>query len=201
MLFGITGGSGAGKSYISDIFRKNNFFIIDADEIGHEIIKTGKPAYFELKEHFGNEIISGCGEIDRKKLASIVFSDKKSLKFLNSVTHPKIRKEIYKTADEMSEKGMIVGVDGSLLIECMIVCRPIIAVIADMDIRIKRIMERDGIGLDLAEKRMSSQKNDDFYRQSCDYVIENNGVNIEEQVKIIMDRLREDYDEKIYNRN
>ncbi len=185
-MFGITGSSGSGKSYISDIFRKNGFFMIDADKIAHRIIMPDTEAYFELRNYFGNGILLENGAINRRKLGSIVFSDKESLEFLNSVTHPKIREEIYRMAEG---KGDRVGVDGSLLIECMIVCHPIIAVVADRNIQIERIVKRDGISRELAGKRLDMQKSNDFYRRSCNFTIENNGGDIEEAVKKIVDRL------------
>ncbi|MCH5184908.1 MAG: dephospho-CoA kinase [Oscillospiraceae bacterium] len=197
VIFGITGGSGSGKSYVSDIFRKNGFFIIDADKIGHQIIMPGKKAYFELIEHFGKKILTENGEIDRGTLGKIVFSDNNELKFLNSVTHPRICAEIYGQA---GEKGGIVGADGALLIESGLKCRPIIAVIADKNVRAERIMRRDGISRESAESRINSQKDAAFYRSRCDYIIENNSAgsegDIEDKIKKIIYELRENYGKK-----
>ncbi len=191
MLFGITGGSGSGKSYVADIFRKYGFFIIDTDKTGHEIIKKGREAYYELIEKFGAEILAEDGEIDRRKLGSIVFSDKDKLSMLNSVTHPHIKSEIYSLAEK---NGGISGVDGALLIECGIECSPLIAVIADKNIRADRIIKRDGIDRELAVKRINSQKSDEFYRSHCDFIIENNEGISEENIKNIVDRLRNWYE-------
>jgi len=174
ILFGITGASGAGKSYVSDIFRQNGFYIIDADKTGHNIIKKGRRAYYDIISEFGDIILMSDGEIDRRKLGSIVFSDKKRLDVLNKITHPQIRNEIYAEAD----KHDICGVDGALLFECGIKCSPVISVIADKDIRIKRIMKRDGISAEDAENRINSQKNNDFYIANSDFVIINNGGDI-----------------------
>lgn len=185
MLFGITGASGAGKSYVSDMLRKKGFHIIDADKVGHNIIKSGGKAYYNIIDTFG-DILLDNKEIDRRKLGRIVFSDKDKLEMLNKITHPQICEQIYKEA----ERYDICGVDGALLIECGIVCRPMIAVIADDDVRIKRIVQRDGIGRDDAVKRINSQKSNDFYKKECDYTIVNNGGDISGQINEIADRLR-----------
>jgi len=94
MIIGITGSIGSGKTTAAKIFSKYHYTRIDADEIGHELLKSNKKIKNKLITYFGNEIIGKNGNIDRKKLGGIVFNDKNELKKLNSIMHPLIINEI-----------------------------------------------------------------------------------------------------------
>ncbi|MDE6797294.1 MAG: dephospho-CoA kinase, partial [Ruminococcus sp.] len=88
VVVGLTGQTGAGKSTISAIFREKGFRIIDADIIARQVVERGKPCLSEIVRTFGEEIIDDNGNLYRKKLAEIVFSDKKSLEKLDNITYP-----------------------------------------------------------------------------------------------------------------
>lgn len=176
-VIGITGGSGTGKSYISGILRNEGISVFDADKIGHEIFDDSIECRNELVTCFGNEILSE-NRIDRKKLGNIVFSEPELLKKLNEITHKYILRRIYNKIEACEAK--ITCVDGALLIESGMKCDALIGVIAAYDVRLRRIMERDGIEETAARKRLDAQKTDEFYINNCDFIIENNGgtVNI-----------------------
>ena len=118
LIVGLTGGIASGKSTVSLLLKNKGAVIIDADEISRNILIPGKPAWTKVIEHFGEKVLRDDKNIDRKKLAQIVFSDKKELELLNSITHPIIIEEIkrqleyYKKVDEE-----VVVIDAALLLE------------------------------------------------------------------------------------
>lgn len=117
-VIGLTGGIASGKSTVSMLLKQKGAAIIDADEIAKEIIQPGKPAWTEVVEHFGKGILREDGNIDRKKLAHIVFSDEKELETLNRITHPRIVEEIKRRLKSFREKNeSVVVVDAALLLE------------------------------------------------------------------------------------
>lgn len=180
-VIGITGGSGAGKSYISELIREAGYPVIDADKTAHESIN--KPmCQKELCEYFGAEILQN-GEIDRKKLGETVFSEPKKLEKLNEITHKYILADIEEKIAK--EELQTVFVDGATLLESKMELDGIFAVLASREMRKRRIMERDGITEEQAQKRIMSQKSDEFYAKNCNFTVQNNGeeVEIEEIIK------------------
>ena len=181
MLIGITGGSGSGKSAAARVFAENGAHIIDADKEARTVTKKGSPALSDIKKSFGSEYIGDDGELQRKKLGSLVFSDRKKLDELNKIINKYIRLDI----DEKikNAESSIVVLDAPLLIEYGLdkKCDYVIAVLADRDIRIKRITERDGLSYEDAETRINSQKNDEYYLEKADYIVYNNHT--EEEIK------------------
>ena len=190
-LFGITGGTGAGKSTVSKIIREMGYTVIDCDLISRRITQKGMPCLKELADEFGRDILCPDGTLDRRKLGDIVFSDRSSLKKLNNITHKYILAEIY--ADAENAKGSMVGVDGAVLFESGIaqsLCK-IIGVIADEDTRMHRIIKRDGISEADAKNRIDSQMSNSFYIDNCDFIIYNNADNEElaRRVKEVVEKL------------
>lgn len=177
IILGITGPTGAGKTTVSKIFEENGIKVIDTDITAREITEPGKPALAELSECFGSGILYKDGSLNRKKLARIAFSNPDSLAQLNKITHYYISKEVNKIIN--SYQGDIIGIDGAVLIESKIskICTRILSVLADEEIRIKRIIKRDCISEDDAKLRISSQKNNSFYIENSDYIVYNNNEN------------------------
>ncbi len=170
-IIGITGGSGAGKSHISEKLRELGFFVVDADAVAHESI-NGKACMEELAREFGSGVVKD-GRIDRKKLGKAVFGSPEKLKRLNCITHKYILSDI---EDKIrAQKDKTVFVDGAVLIESGMECDITIGVVADKNIRVNRIMQRDGITEEEAKRRISAQQKDSFYYENCDFVITNNG--------------------------
>ncbi len=112
MVIGITGNIGAGKTTFARFLKKYGFKVINADDIGKNLLKKGKPGYILVIKAFGESILNGNREINRKKLASIVFSDSKKLELLTSITHPLIGETIF----ELRKEGTVF-VEAALLIE------------------------------------------------------------------------------------
>ncbi len=106
MTVGLTGGIASGKSLVAGELKRLGAHIIDADLISREVVRPGSPAHGETVAAFGPEVLLEDGEIDRKKLGSMVFSDPAKLKRLNAITHPRIRDRIKERVAEI-ERGIL----------------------------------------------------------------------------------------------
>jgi len=178
MVVGLTGQTGAGKSTVSKVFASNGFAIIDADQVARKVVEKGTKCLDEIADFYGNSVINEDGTLNRKALASIVFSDRAKLETLNTITYPYITGEILKQIRYHSMKGeKLILLDAPTLFESRAddFCEIIISVLADADIREKRIISRDGLTHDQARRRMNSQLDESFFRTHSDYVIHNNG--------------------------
>lgn len=175
MIFGITGGSGAGKSTVSDIFRRMGVYVADADKIARIVVEPGEECLKEITRAFGAGILNNDGTMNRSRVADIVFSDKNKLVILNKITHKYIHERIIK---EISlSKSKLAAIDGAVIIGSPVEksCEKMVAVTADDAVRLSRIMARDGIDKQRAVSRLKSQPPQSFYIQHADYIIENNG--------------------------
>ena len=175
VVIGLTGGSGSGKSTIANLMRQRGINVIDADQIGRVVVEKGRPALVEIIEEFGEGVLQSDGTLDRKKLASIVFTDREQLKKLNKITHKYITAIV---KEELAAcKADISVIDAAVLKESGILdmCDYVIAVTADRELRIERIIARDGITREAALNRISSQEPDAKYIQYADLVIDHSG--------------------------
>lgn len=182
-VIGITGGSGAGKSHISESLRNLGFCVIDADKVAHESINN-PDCMQEIAKEYGEVVIKN-GRIDRKRLGEAVFGAPEKLYRLNKITHKYILSDI---ADKIKNAaGETIFVDGAVLIESGMKCDAMIGVVADKNIRKERIMSRDGITEKEAQTRISAQQKDSFYYENCDFVVTNNGgePDISEILKLV----------------
>ena len=179
---GLTGPTGAGKSYVCEIFRQKGFKIIDCDKIAHELTAKNAPILTELASEFGEDVVKN-GELDRKLLASRAFDTKEHTKKLNSILHPAIAEKCKEEA-----QGLTV-LDASQLFEANMQndCYKVIGVLADENVRIKRIIARDNITEQQAKLRMSAQFDNDYFIDNCDYIIYNNGEDIAAQTDNILE--------------
>ena len=176
MIIGITGSSGAGKSTVCE-FLENNYKvkIINADKISRKLSKKGTSYVIEIIEKFGKDIVDEDGELKRKKLAEIIYNDPEKRKMLNSCTFKYIIKEIEKQIKRVKDKETAIIIDAPLLFESGLdrLCDKIIGVISKRELQIERIVARDNIDYDDAEKRLDAQQDNKYYIQRCDKIIEN----------------------------
>lgn len=200
-IVGLTGQTGAGKSTVSKVFASNGFAVINADIVARQVVEKGTKCLAEIEEFFGNDVIDHDGNLDRKKLAGIVFSDKAKLETLNTITYPYITGEILRQINEFAERDeKLILLDAPTLFESRAddFCEIIISVLADEDIREKRIIQRDGLTSEQARKRMGSQLDENFFATHSDYIIHNN-TNIETVngiAKELSDKIRDCYQNK-----
>ncbi len=189
-VFGITGPSGSGKGYISDIFKKHGVTVFDGDVISREVVEPEKPANKELRAHFGSEYFAEDGTLLRRKLAGKVFSDENELRILNKIVHKYIKKEI---EDRLPNSSPVCAIDGAVIIGSDIedMCDFLVCVYAPRELRMERLKKRDGISEEEIKTRMNAQPDDDFYMSKCRYIIKNDGsCDLENEVKKILEEIR-----------
>ncbi len=175
-IIGLTGQTGAGKSTVRHIFREKGASVIDADTVAHEITEKNNDCIYDIVSHFSCAVLNGDGTINRKALGKRVFSDKKELAVLNKIIFPYILEEIeHRVAEKAAEGAENIVIDGATIIEsgCGKLCDMLISVTADEAIRTRRIIRRDNISREDAERRVAAQKPEEFYTENSDIVIEN----------------------------
>lgn len=177
MVIGLTGGIATGKSTISSILKELGAYIVDADIIARSVVQKGEKAYNEIVQHFGRKILMPNGEINRKKLGHIVFSDSEKLKLLNQITHPEIIGRIKDKVEEYKDVGAkVIVIDAAILIEVGLdwYCDSIWLVSVDKETQIRRLMERDKFAYSDALNRINSQYANEKKSQFADVIIDNN---------------------------
>ncbi len=181
LVIGLTGGSGTGKGVVSLSFLKHNIASIDTDAIYRELTsKKDSPCLSALRAEFGESIISESGALDRRALAEIVFAEGAEYKRerLNKLTHGFIIQELKDRIPVLEKQGCFgVLIDAPLLFESGFdkECDIILCVISEKDTRIKRIIKRDGITEEMAERRICSQLDDEYLIAHSDFTVYNNG--------------------------
>jgi dephospho-CoA kinase len=172
LKIGLTGGIGSGKSIIAKIFELFNVPVYYADEASKRLYHSNKSLIKEIKFHFGEDIYKN-EQLDRQKLASIVFSNPQKLELLNQLVHPLTIRDaeewmkkqtspyIIKEAALLFESGSVASLDY------------VIGIKAPLSIRIKRVIERDGVSKDEILNRMSRQIDEDIKMRLCDFIITN----------------------------
>ena len=179
IVIGLTGQTGAGKTTVAEGLRHFGYQVIKADEIARLVTEQGSPVLQELAAVFGADILNEDGSLDRALLAERAFASPEETKLLNGVTHPEIIRLINKKINGAFFDGYEgVILDASQLFESGLNERGtlVVSVVAPEDVRLKRIMERDGISEEKARLRMSAQYPEEFFRTHSNYVIENTGT-------------------------
>ena len=177
-IFGITGPSGSGKGRLSEALAARGFVHADADAIYHELLASDADLRAELVRAFGADVEKD-GAIDRKALGKKVFGAKnrRKLERLNKIAHKYVCREYIQRICKCKAEG-VKGfvIDAPLLFEARLhtVCDLVVTVLADEEVRVSRIMARDGIDRDAALLRIRSQKPVEFYVKHCDYLFVNN---------------------------
>ncbi len=177
VIVGLTGQTGAGKSTVSRVFVEQGFSLIDADRIAREVVEPGSPCLDELFEYFGSTIRGENNSLNRRALASIVFTDAHKLEVLNSIIHPYITEEIFRRINQFAQEGhILILLDAPTLFESKAsdFCDLIISVLADPEIRRDRIIVRDHLTEEAALQRMQAQLPEEFFAKHSDYIIRNN---------------------------
>lgn len=195
-VIGLCGGSGSGKGTVAKIFYSHNIPIIDADAIYHTLTSAPGKCLDELRAEFGEEIIKD-NALYRPALAKIVFASENAAERrgrLNEITHKFVMSEIRKELSEYLAKGSsLCVVDIPLLFESGFdkECDLTVAVIADREIRLDRIVRRDGISREAAERRISSQISDERLKELTDrYIINSTDkAHLEDEVSAIINEM------------
>ena len=179
-VIGLTGSIGSGKSTVSNYLIRKGFIVIDSDAISHAVVRKGKPALKEIADAFGKKVIGSDGELDRKKLADIVFKNKNKKAILERIVTARVIKEIKKELGALKKGGFdgTVFVDAPILFEsnASIPMNQTWVVVANDGIRARRVMERDGCTFEEFERRSSSQLSQEEKIKRADRVIDNSGT-------------------------
>ena len=172
IVIGLTGPTGSGKSSLSKTAEKFGFKVIDCDKTAREATKKGTEGLKTLVLAFGEDILLPDGNLNRKALAALAFKDKESTDRLNKTILPFIADIVIKQSHNQDTL-----LDAPTLFESGInkICNKTVAVLADRDIRLKRIIERDNLTLKEAETRINAGKDEKFFKENADYVLYNNG--------------------------
>jgi len=175
LLVALTGGIGSGKSLAGQFFADLGAIVVDSDQLSREVIERGTPGFDEVLLRFGDEILTN-GDIDRKKLAAIVFEDEESRIDLEEIIHPLVRKSFEKLVESASEGDIVIN-QIPLLVETDGAERfdRVITVISSLEKRKERLKLR-GLPTYEIERRLAAQASDDERIEISDYVVENNGT-------------------------
>ncbi len=173
MIVGITGGTGCGKTTALQAFADLGGTVIDCDALYHHLLKTDKDMLRAIDTRFPGVVTDGV--LDTKALGRIVFANPNDLADLNRITHKFVLRTV-KT--EISETAGHIAIDAIALLESGLsdLCDVTVAVTAPEEIRIRRIMARDGISEEYAKQRITAQKPETFFRENCDHILENNST-------------------------
>ena len=173
MIIGITGGTGSGKTTLLNILKDAGVLVLDCDAIYHQLLTTAPALLAAIEGRFPGTVENGV--LQRKKLGQIVFSDEKALLDLNKITHNAIHAEVLRRLDANPTHAAI---DAVALFESGMdrLCDVTVAVTAPEDVRLRRLMERDCISAEYAQKRMDAQPSAEWFRGKCTYTLENNGT-------------------------
>lgn len=175
-IIGITGGTGCGKTTALNELERRGALLIDCDAVYHRMLETDRPMLDEIEKYFPGAVIDG--KLDRKALGAVVFTDEEALRDLNIITHRHINLEIRRILREHAMNGgTLAAIDAIELFSSGLAkrCTVTIGVIADREVRIDRIMRRDGISREYAMMRVNAQRPNEYFIQKCSHVLENNG--------------------------
>ena len=174
-VIGITGPSGCGKTTALQELEGFDTLVLDCDKIYHELLESNQALLQELESAFPGTVING--KLDRRALGRIVFADAEKLALLNRITHRYVMDETERRLRAFAMRGgLVAAIDAVELISAGMAerCDAVVGVLADEEIRVARIMARDGIGREAALARIRSQKPDSYYQTNCTHLLFNN---------------------------
>ena len=182
MIIGITGGTGCGKTTLLKVIAEKGGLILDCDAIYHQLLATDESLLHAIESRFPGTVENG--QLQRKKLGAIVFSDDKALLDLNKITHSAIRKEVLR---QLESNPKLAAIDAIALFEGGLgeLCDITVAVTALAEVRVQRLMKRDSISEDYARSRIAAQHEESWFRERCDWILENNGTEMQFREKCL----------------
>jgi len=177
--FGLTGGIASGKSTVARILEELGADVIDADRVGHELLRRSHPVHQQVVARFGEGILRPDGEIDRARLGAIVFADQEKLRGLNAIVHPSLIARVNELAAELraGRPGAVIIVDAAVIYEAGVVDRfaKILVAWCRPEQQIERLMAKTGLSREDALRRVASQIPAEEKRRRADYVIDCSG--------------------------
>lgn len=177
-VIGITGPSGAGKTTVLGVLEELGAAVIDCDALYHRLLREDAALLAGIRARFGPAVFDSGGSLDRKALGNVVFRDPAALAELNKLTHAAVLAALDQLLAQAEREGKpAVAVDAIALIESGAAarCDVTVAVTAPADVRVKRLMAREGVSEEYARARIAAQKPDRFYEEHCGFVLRNAG--------------------------
>lgn len=173
MIIGITGGTGSGKTTLLKLLQEQGCLVLDCDTIYHRLLQTDKALLAAIEDRFPGTVEEGC--LNRKKLGAIVFSDPAALLDLNKITHGAVKEEVIRLLAPVPKLAAIdaIGLFEGGLSE---LCKLTIAVTAPEELRVQRLMARDGISEEYARTRIAAQRSQAEFEALCDFTLVNDGT-------------------------
>ena len=188
-VIGLVGGIGSGKSTAAAMLAELGADVLSADAIGHEVYRPGTPGFAAVVGEFGREIVGAGGEIDRRKLGALVFSDPSRLDRLNAIVHPLIRDEIASRIAGLRATGgpRVVVLEAAILLEAgwRDLVDEVWLVTAGRGNVVQRLGDQRGLSAAEADARIARQMSDAERRAAADVVVENDG-----SLESLRDRIR-----------
>jgi len=180
MNIGLTGGIATGKSTVAKLLTDRGANLIDLDKIAREVVEPGQPALLSIAERFGQAMLQPNGSLDRKKLGAVVFSDPEERRALEAITHPAIRAVMKERMAryESEEPERLVVVDVPLLFESKLESyfEQVMVVYVPRETQLRRLIDRDGLTAEEAEKRLAAQMDIEEKKRRADVLIHNTGT-------------------------
>jgi dephospho-CoA kinase len=176
IVVGLTGGIGSGKSTVSALLARRGAVVIDADAIVHELQQPGAPLLDELAQHFGRDVITGEGALDRAKLAGLVFGDADAVNALNALVHPAVRVDIARRLEEHAATDKVIVLDIPLISERDTYDMAALVVVdVPEDVAVERVVADRAMSADEVRARMARQISRERRLALADRVIDNSG--------------------------
>ncbi|MCC3375854.1 dephospho-CoA kinase [Cohnella sp. REN36] len=177
MNIGLTGGIATGKSTVARLLVERGAALVDADRIAREIVEPGQAPLAQIADRFGPEVLQADGTLDRRRLGQIVFADAAKRKELEAITHPAIRALMRERVEalERERPDRLVVADIPLLYESGLASLydAVLVVYVPRALQRQRLMARDGLTAEEADKRLSAQMDIEEKKRRADYVIDN----------------------------
>jgi dephospho-CoA kinase len=178
LVIGLTGGIASGKSTVARQLAQLGATALDADALGHEVYRSGRPAWHQLVDAFGSEIVDADGQIDRRRLGALVFTEPAAMKRLTDIVWPLMKQEMAGRLNRLRELDTrIVVVEAAVLLEAgwQELVDEVWAVATSPQTAVSRLVQRTGASEDEARSRLAAQMNNEQRAARADVVIENNG--------------------------
>lgn len=182
MIIGLTGGIGSGKSAVSDCFEKLGVTVVDADVVAREVVEPGTVALKSIADHFGDDILTAEGALDRAALRTLIFSDENQRKWLEALLHPLIRKEIIAQLNQSDSPYSILSSPLLLETDQQTLVDRVLVVDVPVELQLERTVQRDNNSTNQVKSIISAQSTRTYKQQKADDIILNIGT-IEELQK------------------
>jgi len=200
----VTGGAGSGKTSVCNHLKELGLKVISSDMLAREVVDSGTPAYKKIVQYFGEKILLPDGRLNRQKLRQIIINDDAARALLEDYIHPEINKLVqHKTAQARQDGERLILIEIPLLFELGIQDRfdVVVMISAERELRIQRLMERDGVLRNGAQDLINVQLPDDEKERLADFIIKNNGSveQLMRSVDLFYQEFREKYGKRVKN--